>query len=109
MSQLVIDVEAIQSLGSNLSTIAGEFENANTNSDSIAAAVGHPGLSETVRSFAHGWDDKRGKMVEGIRGLADASQAVAEGWTELDSEGAKALTDTGSSGSGGGPTTNTPQ
>lgn len=102
MGKLVIDVAALQSLSSNLTTVASEFENANTNSDAIASAVGHPGLAGTVRDFAHGWDDTRGKMVEGIRALADSSQAVADGWIELDTEGANALTESAPSGGGGG-------
>ena len=49
----------VRDLGSHLSSIAREFRDANTRSDRIAGAVGHSGLEDAVKDFAHEWDDTR--------------------------------------------------
>ena len=59
---LIVEVDAIRTMGNDLKSVASEFDGANANSDSIAAAVGHHRLSEVVHDFAHGWDDTRAKM-----------------------------------------------
>lgn len=91
MADLRLDLEAVESLASSLTTVADEFENANANSDRIAEAVGHEGLAGCVRDFAHKWDDTRESMTENLRGLADASSAVAEAFSEIDTDLATAL------------------
>jgi len=95
MATMVIDVDAIQGLGDNLGTVATEFDNANSNSDQIAAAVGHPGLSSAVHDFAHNWDDKRQKMAKAISSLSQASLGLADAWRQVDQQGADALNGTG--------------
>jgi len=96
MSEMVIDVDALDSLGGNLGNVADEFENANANSDQIADAVGHSRLHDTIRDFAHKWDDTRKKMSDAIRSLSDASKGLADGWRNVDQQGADALTGDGS-------------
>ena len=91
MADLRVDLDAVRELGSSLTVVANEFEDANANSDRIAEAVGHGGLSGVVRDFAHKWDDTRGKMTENLRKLADASTQVAQAFTEVDGELAKGL------------------
>lgn len=86
MPDLQVDLDAVRELGSSLTTVANEFENANANSDRIADAVGHEGLSGVVRDFAHKWDDTRGKMTENLRMLADSSTQVAEAFTDVDGQ-----------------------
>lgn len=98
MTRIVIDVGAIGSLGSDLITVSSEFEYANAHSDGIASAVGHPGLADTVRDFAHKWDDTRKAMVDGLRGLGQAASAVSEAWVDFDQQGADALTGSGDQG-----------
>jgi len=92
MAKMTIDVDAIETLGDDLTSIQYEFENANANSDVIAEAVGHSDLKQTVHNFAHKWDDRRKKMAETISGLAQASTAVAQAWRDLDQQGSDALT-----------------
>ncbi|MFT4108298.1 hypothetical protein [Propionicimonas sp.] len=102
---LIVEVDAIRTMGNDLKSVAAEFDGANANSDVIADAVGHPGLAEEVRDFAHGWDDTRAKMVEAMKALGDAAITVADNWVDLDRQGADALT-----GTGGQPrSTNAPQ
>ncbi len=100
MTTLIIDVEAIKNLGTDLKTVATEFENANANSDGIAAAVGHAKLSETVHDFAHKWDDTRAEMVDALKNLGEAATTVAANWVDLDQQGADVLTGSGSSAGG---------
>jgi uncharacterized protein YukE len=91
MTDLRVDLEAVRELGSSLTTVADEFENANANSSRIADAVGHEGLAGVVRDFAHAWDDTRAKMTENLRMLADASTAVADAFTDVDADLAKGI------------------
>jgi ABC-type uncharacterized transport system substrate-binding protein len=92
---MTIDVEAIDTLGTDMAVVAADFSDANAASDGIAAAVGHAGLAETVRGFAHKWDDTRAKMVESMNALSEASAAVAQAWRDIDQQGADALTGEG--------------
>lgn len=96
--RMQVEVDAVATLGADLKSVAAEFESANTNSDSIAAAVGHQGLAEVVRDFAHGWDDKRGKMVKAMNALGDAATQVAQTWKDFDQQGADTLNGTGDQG-----------
>ncbi|CAM3904159.1 hypothetical protein [Isoptericola cucumis] len=86
MADLRVDLDAVTELGSSLTTVADEFENATTKSDRIADAVGHEGLAGVVRDFASSWDDTREKMTENLRLLADASVQVAQAFTDIDSD-----------------------
>jgi len=86
VADLKVDLDAVTELGSSLSVVADEFENANAKSDRIAGAVGHEELAGAVRDFAHKWDDTRGKMTENLRMLADAATAVAQAFTDIDSD-----------------------
>jgi hypothetical protein len=91
MADLRVDLDAVRELGASLTTVANEFENANANSDRIADAVGHEGLSGVVRDFAHKWDDTRAKMTENLRKLAEASTQVAQAFTDIDTQLGKSL------------------
>ena len=95
MNRLVIDVGMLKDLGTDLGKVATEFAEANVRSDDIAEAVGHDKLAQTVRSFAHGWDDTREDMTEQITFLSEASTEIAKVFEELDGELACALEDGG--------------
>jgi len=91
MSVMVIDVGALDQLGQDLSTVSGEFVDANTKSDSIAGSVGRPRLADAVRNFAHKWDDRRKKIADSADALSQAASGVADGWREFDQAGADSL------------------
>lgn len=91
MADLKVDLDAVRELGSSLTTVANEFENANANSNRIADAVGHEGLAGVVRDFAHKWDDTREKMTANLKMLAESSTQVAEAFTQIDGDLAKGL------------------
>ncbi|MGF0114876.1 hypothetical protein ACQFYA_00945 [Promicromonospora sp. Marseille-Q5078] len=108
MADLRVDLDAVTELGSSLSRVADEFENATTRSDRIADAVGHEGLAGAVRDFASSWDDTREKMTGNLRLLADASVQVAQAFTDIDSDLADGISGEGqpapsSRASGRGP------
>lgn len=91
MSDLRIDTEQVRAVGSGLTRIAAEFADANVGSDRIAEAVGHAGLADAVRSFAHSWDDTREDMTESIKGLGEATSAIADIFEQADGELAAAM------------------
>ena len=88
---LKLDTAALQEAGASLRTVALEFDGANAHSDAAAEAVGHAGLADAVRGFAHGWDDRRAKMVDGIAALAEACTGIGDGFEDLDTQFAAAL------------------
>lgn len=98
MADLVVDTTVLSDLGNDLGRVGTEFSAANVRSETIAAAVGHDRLSETVRSFAHSWDDTREDMVEQITFLSDAATTIAEVMLETDTELACSLEDAESMG-----------
>ncbi|WP_371163815.1 hypothetical protein ABYF32_06020 [Buchananella felis] len=102
LQSIRVDVGALGTIGASAKTIASEFESANTNSNTIAAAVGHGALSETVRGFAHDWDDKRQKFIDALKAFSDASLAVADAWINFDQDGANTLNGQTPTGGGGG-------
>lgn len=95
MPAMNIDVEAISQLGSDLSTVATEFDNANTNSAGVADSTGHARLAEVVRGFAQKWDDSRAKMATAVRSLSEAATQLAQVWRDLDQQGADAMSSEG--------------
>ncbi|MGH3826454.1 MAG: hypothetical protein ACRDQX_04665 [Pseudonocardiaceae bacterium] len=91
MDTLRVDTDLLRAAGSQLRVVATEFQQANANSDDAADAIGHRGLADAVRSFAHNWDNRRAKMVEKIGTLAKSATGVGEGFDELDQKFAAAL------------------
>ncbi|MCL1869455.1 MAG: hypothetical protein FWF90_03455 [Promicromonosporaceae bacterium] len=78
--RLVVDVGLVSGTASDLNAIVAEFDTADTYADAVADAVGVDELADAVRSFAHGWKVKRGKLHDSIANLAELTSAVA---TEL--------------------------
>ncbi len=89
--ELRIDIDVLRETGASLRVVATEFEHANARSDEAAAATGHDDLAERVREFAHNWDDRRGKMLEGIMFLADAATAAGDQFATIETELVAAL------------------
>ena len=81
----------LRTAGEQLRVVATEFHHANANSDDAAEAIGHRGLADAVRSFAHNWDDRRAKMIEKIDTLATSAAGVGEAFEQVDKEFAAAL------------------
>ena len=93
MADLSLNPADVRDLGTHLSSVANEFRDANTRSDRIAGAVGHSGLEDAVKDFAHEWDDTREAMVDDIETLAKTSTAITDAFEQTDQQLGKALTD----------------
>lgn len=91
MNPLRVDTSLLRTAGEQLRVVATEFHHANANSDDAADAIGHRGLADAVRSFAHNWDDRRAKMVEKIDTLAKSATGVGDAFEQVDTEFAAAL------------------
>jgi hypothetical protein len=91
MSDLVVEVDVIERMRGDLGRIRREFENANQNSESTAEAVGHPGLAEHVRNFAHNWDNRRRDLVEQIETIEGQLDNLQEQFDVTDRELASGL------------------
>lgn len=89
--RLKLDTVALRDAGASLRVVAQEFNDANANSDDVADAVGHAGLASRVRDFAHGWDDRRAKLVDSVASLAESCAGVSDGFEGLDRDFAAAL------------------
>ena len=89
--RLKLDTVALRDAGTSLRVVAQEFNDANANSDGVADAVGHAGLASCVRDFAHGWDDRRAKLVDSVASLAESCTGVSDGFEGLDRDFAAAL------------------
>lgn len=91
MANLKLDTAQLRQAGTDLRLVASEFENANARSTTLGDALGSEELASRIRDFAHGWDDKREKMVGAIASLAEACTGIGEGFEDLDAEFAAAL------------------
>mgnify|MGYP003399505284 FL=1 len=86
MNDLLVDVDVIERMRTGLSRVKREFENANENSNDAADAVGHHGLAERVRGFAHNWDNRRGELVAQITHIEDHLDNIQEQFDIIDTE-----------------------
>ncbi len=86
MADLDIDTSVLADAGASLRVVATEFDQANSRSDTAAEAVGHPELADHVREFAHNWDDRRAKMLEGISALAQIATDVGEQFEDVEQQ-----------------------
>ncbi|MGY4644612.1 hypothetical protein [Cellulomonas sp. URHB0016] len=89
--RLTVDTAMVRDTGLRLRTVAAEFDGANAHSDRVADAVGGGSLGDALHDFAHGWDDRRAKMVEQIATLAEMCTAVADGFDGVDAQLASAI------------------
>jgi hypothetical protein len=92
MATMTIDVDAIDALGTDLASVAAQFDDANADSDRIADNIGQAELAEVVRDFAHQWDDTRQKLVDTTQSLSQAATQLAQAWRDIDQQGVDALT-----------------
>ncbi|MCU1513180.1 MAG: hypothetical protein JWO10_270, partial [Microbacteriaceae bacterium] len=84
MTDIKIDLALLNDLESKLTTITGQFRNAEEISHTIAGLVGHGGLEGTVRDFASKWNIHREKITDKLTFVLDATTAVHDTFVELD-------------------------
>lgn len=95
MSDLRVDTSDLREAGAGLRLVATEFDNAERITDDYAALVGHPVLAQRLHEFSGNWDDRRGEMLESIRGLAQVAAEAGETYEEIERELVRALTGEG--------------
>lgn len=86
MSDLVIEVDVIERMRTNLGRVRREFENANDNATDAAEAVGHRYLAERVSNFAQNWDNRRRDLVEQIQTIEEQIDNIQEQFDVVDTE-----------------------
>ncbi|MGN6426704.1 hypothetical protein [Leifsonia sp. NPDC080035] len=91
MSDLVLKLDELVQLRDDLDAVVREFHNADDFSDSVADATGHDELAGHVRDFAHKWNEKRKSMTENVENVQKVIAAVADNFTKVDGDLAKAL------------------
>ncbi|CAM3478559.1 hypothetical protein [Isoptericola cucumis] len=90
---LSIDMEELRTLAKDLKTIQDEFEGADGRAEDAADATGHDELAGKVNDFADKWRIKREEMTGNVKKLQGIVQQIADTFTEVDTELAKALED----------------
>lgn len=91
MSDLVLKLDELVQLRDDLDAVVREFHNADDFSDTVADATGHDELAGHVRDFAHKWNEKRKSMTENVENVQKVIAAVADNFTKVDGDLAKAL------------------
>lgn len=93
MSDLILDLQRLESLEKDLQSVIDEFHNASEFSHDVAHATGDDELAGKVRDFADRWNDKRKEMTKNVEGVKKALAAITDNFTKVDQGLAKALED----------------
>ena len=93
MADLNFDLQLLHQLRDDLDAVVNEFTNADEFSQDVAEAVGHDELGGHVSDFASKWNTKREKMLEAVTSLQAKISAITDGFTQVDADLARALTD----------------
>lgn len=97
MSDLNFDLQLLHQLRDDLDAVVNEFTNADEFSQDVAEATGHDELGGHVSDFASKWNTKREAMLEAVKALQAKISAITDGFTKVDADLAKALTDAAAS------------
>ncbi|MFL0565551.1 hypothetical protein [Microbacterium sp. 179-I 1D1 NHS] len=77
-------------LQTQLTSIIGEFENAGARRRDLEGAVGSPygknDLKDVAHDFEGRWDDRRKRLMESCKAVADQVKGLVEGFQEFDVE-----------------------
>ena len=84
MSDIRIDFDRLDRAHSRLSSVIGDFESTSQVQAHLADATGHPQLSPVVSDFRAAWSIRRGELVDELRFIDDAVQAIHDTFEELD-------------------------
>jgi len=92
--QLIIDASAMTATGTALKAVSAAFNTANSDAYALAGHIGpdQPTLTDAVKTFATGWDDRRGQLQKAIQAIADGATAIGNGFQTTDQQLADGLT-----------------
>ncbi|MBA3780839.1 MAG: flagellar protein FlgN [Nocardioides sp.] len=95
MADVYITLDRLEQVVTNLEEIISDFDNATSLSEELEGAISDPfgrsELRDKARDFEERWDDKRGELTDGLKGIKDHVKGVLEGIEEWDAETAKAF------------------
>ncbi len=98
MADVYIKLSQLEQVVTELEAIVNEFDHATSLSEELEAAIsdpfGHSDLRDKARDFEERWDDKRGELKDGLKGVKDHVDGVIEGVEQWDSETAIQLSGT---------------
>ncbi|RYB96641.1 flagellar protein FlgN [Nocardioides glacieisoli] len=96
MTDVYIKLSELEQVVTQLEAIITEFDNATSLSEELEKDIGDPfgesKLREEAQEFEERWDDKRGDLKDGLKGVKDHVDAVIKGVEDWDSETAIQLT-----------------
>ena len=93
-SKLEVDTGAVRSLAENFDAVRRGLSDASAVSAELGAMVGHAHLASVIDDFSSKWDDRRNELTEQLTQMHTMGQSVADGFESVDSELARALTET---------------
>lgn len=100
--RLLVDLMGLGELQRDLTTVHSTLEKAHKRVDASDDAIGSGTVQDALHDFDHRWGDKRDKMSESTKALADMLGSSVETYTETDEQLAHALQVNDENG-GGGP------
>mgnify|MGYP000970711110 FL=1 len=101
LSLLLIHDDYVQAIAS-LKRIESGLESMTNTKDSVADAVGHPGLAGAYRDFNEDWRAKRRKLTEAVQGLRHNFETSKDTFDRIDKEIAEAYNKSHKGDQGGG-------
>jgi len=85
MTDLTVDVDAVQQLAASLNGIHDSLLNATNSFTAGAAASGSDAVSDALVSFGSGWHDGRKTITDEVHNLAQAASGAAQAYQEAES------------------------
>ncbi|WP_141399320.1 hypothetical protein [Curtobacterium sp. 'Ferrero'] len=89
--RLLVDLMGLGELQNDLSTVHSTLERAHKRVDASDDAIGSGTVQSALHGFDHRWGDKRDKISESTKALADMLNSSIETYTETDEQLAHAL------------------
>jgi hypothetical protein len=89
--KLLVDLMGLGELQGDLTTVHSTLEKAHKRVDASDDAIGSGTVQGALHDFDHRWGDKRDKLSDSTKALADMLDSSIETYTETDEKLAKAL------------------
>lgn len=105
--RMLVPLDDLRTMGTQLTDIISELENAAASQDNVEEAVARPvgdsRLRDRCHDFEGSWNDSRDKLLTKLREINERVQSTVTGVEEADAEMAAAFESSGdAAGAGGG-------
>ena len=84
MSDIRLNLDRLESVHQQLTTIADEFDGADRFNTAVADATGHAVLGAAVGTFANWWNVRRDQLTGELRFISESARAIHDTFVELD-------------------------